>query len=105
MTKPRLWPDGTGKWGRVRTVIVSSDKEHRALLRQQLREDTIVVATPLELISSLEEDGNLVTTIVLAGAFARNRELTSFLYEAYPSLRVVDGRVDAVPDTYLPLFA
>ena len=105
MNKPRLWPSGTGKWGRARTVIVSNDKDHRALLRQQLRADTVVVATPLELISQLEDQLNLITTIVLAGAFARNPELTAFLCEAYPTLQVVDGRADAIPDTYLPQFA
>jgi hypothetical protein len=105
MTKGRLWPSGTGKWSKVRTVIVSADREHREQLRQQLRADTIVVATPLELISSLEDSGSLVTTIILAGAIAKNSELTSFLCESYPTLQVLDGRADTIPDTYLPPFS
>ena len=96
---PRVWPDGSGSWA-TRTVIVSGESRHRALHR----DGAVVVRTCLDLISQLEDTRQLVATVVLAGAFARDAELASFLVEAYPSVRIVDGTGDPDPDTYLPVY-
>lgn len=88
------WPEGTGQWNRIRTVIVAGDEEHRRRLSEDLRDDTVVVAAPLEMISHLENEDSMVLTVILAGSggSAADRELASFLDEAYPWVRVVDGR-------------
>jgi hypothetical protein len=46
----------------------------------------MVVATPLQAIQRLER--HRISTVILSGSFARNRELASFLRDAYPSVRV-----------------
>ena len=103
-----VWPRGTGKLGtfsKVRTVVVSNDHDHRERLEQAGRDDTLVVATPLDLIQALLNERHLISAVVLTGAFARSKELTAFLYENYPMLRVVEGKRDSLPDTYLPIYA
>ncbi len=62
------------------TLIVSSEPVPGA------RADAFVVGTPLEAITRLER--RPVHTVVLAGSFARNRELAAFLRDFYPSVRV-----------------
>jgi len=62
------------------TLIVSSDHLPGA------RPNGYVVATPLEAIARLER--RRVSTVVLAGTFARDRELASFLRAFYPAIRV-----------------
>ena len=97
--EPRSWPDSSGRW-RPRTVIVSGDPRHR----DQHRPDAVVVQTNLDLISQLEDPRSFVVAVVLAGAFAKDRELASFLIESYPGLKVIDGTNDPDPDLYLPLY-
>lgn len=90
---------------RTRTLVVSEDEGHRLLLARVLDDDTAVVATPLDMIRRLEDPWRRISTVVLAGSFAANRELASFLLDFYPLVRVIDGRSDENPDTYLPAFA
>jgi hypothetical protein len=63
--------------------------------------DAVVVRTNLDLISQLEDPQSFVVTVVLAGKFAGDRELASFLTESYPGLRVIDGSGDRDPNAYL----
>jgi len=86
----------------MRTLIVSADEQHRALLRACARPDTIVVGTPLDVIAQLEHDELHIGTVVLTGRFAASPELATFLREFYPSVEIVDGRSDV---TYLPALA
>jgi hypothetical protein len=97
--QPRWWPDSSGGW-KPRTVIVSGDPRHR----ERPRPGAVVVQTNLDLISQLEDPRNFVVAVVLAGQFAKDRELASFLVESYPGLRVIDGTDDPDPDRYLPLY-
>jgi hypothetical protein len=97
--EPHRWPDSSGGW-KPKTVVVSGDPRHR----EQQRPDAVVVQTNLDLISQLEDPRNFVVAVVLAGAFARDRELASFLVESYPGLRIIDGTDDPDPDLYLPLY-
>jgi len=64
----------------------------------------MVVATPLDMITQLEEHGGEIGTVVLDGGFAANRDLATFLLECYPAVRIVDGQRELEPDTYLPAF-
>ena len=64
------------------TLILSSNA-----VRQVKHANTIVVATPLDAINWLE-DRRSISTVILAGAYARNDELTSFLIEAYPAVQL-----------------
>lgn len=82
-----------------RTLVVSRGKRKLAPKRY------LVVRTPLEMIAKLEEDRSRIETVVLTGSFASNPEFASFLAEAYPTLRILAGRADEEPDTYLPTFA
>ena len=84
----------------LRTLVVSNDERHRRAVFA--RDDREVVATPLDMISRLED--HQISTVVLAGGFAKNRELASFLLDFYPAVRVIDGMRDLDPDTYLPAF-
>lgn len=85
----------------LRTLVVSNDENHRRAVFE--RRDRAVVATPLDMIARLEEHGE-ISTVVLAGGFAANRELASFLLDFYPAVRVIDGYRDIDPDTYLPVY-
>jgi hypothetical protein len=85
----------------LRTLVVSNDLIHRHAICK--REDRAVVSTPLDMIHQLE-DHHEISTVVLAGGFAKNRELATFLLDFYPTVRVIDGRRDADPDTYLPVY-
>jgi hypothetical protein len=67
------------------TMIVSSNNQ--PTIHGRARDDAFVVATPLEAIMRLERRGR-IGTIVLAGTFATNGELATFLDEFYPSVRV-----------------
>ncbi len=82
-----------------RTLVVSRAK------RKARSKRYLVVRTPLEMINMLQEDRSKIETVVLTGNFAKNPELASFLCESYPTLRVLAGRSDEEPDTYLPTFA
>jgi hypothetical protein len=80
--------------------VVSADPRHR----EQPHPDSVVVQTNLDLIAQLEDPRNFVVAVVLAGQFARDRELASFLIESYPGLTVIDGTDDPDPDPYLPAY-
>ena len=84
---------------RNRILVVSSTRP------TQKKQDTIWVGTPLEVISLLEHDRELISTVILAGRFATNRELANFLSESYPSLSIVSSRHGEEPDAYLPAYA
>lgn len=71
----------------------------------QTRPNTSFVATPLDLISVLEADRERFSTVVLTGNFAKMRELTMFLVDSYPALRILSGRPGEEPDTYLPAYS
>lgn len=95
--EPQRWPDSSGGW-KPRTVVLSADPRHR----EGQSPDSVVVKTNLDLISQLEDPRNFIVAVVLAGQFAKDRELASFLVESYPGLRVIDGTDE--PDPYLPLY-
>jgi len=63
------------------TMIVSSSADPN-----NLTEDAIRVATPLDAIRRLEE--RQIGTVVLVGEYARNGELADFLGKFYPSIRI-----------------
>jgi hypothetical protein len=69
------------------TMIVSSNNQPSVTPR----DNAIVVATPLDAIMRLEKQEHphhRIGTVVLAGSFASNHELATFLDEFYPSVRV-----------------
>jgi hypothetical protein len=82
-----------------RTLVVSRGR--RKLTPSRFH----VVGTSLDMIKSLEEGRSNYDVVVLTGRFAQNQELVSFLSSTYPALRVLSGRPDEEPDTYLPPFA
>ena len=82
-----------------RTLVVSRGRRKLAPKRFH------VVRTPLDMITCLEEGRSNYDVVVLTGRFAQNHELVSFLSNTYPALRVLSGRPDEEPDTYLPTFA
>jgi hypothetical protein len=96
---PRSWPDCSGRWKPL-TVVLSGDPRHR----HRRHPDSVVVQTNLDLISQLEDPRNFVVAVVLAGQFAKDRELASFLIESYPNLTVIDGTDDPDPGAYVPAF-
>jgi hypothetical protein len=63
------------------TMIVSSDQPAVT----SAHDGIIVVGTPLEAIIRLEKPER-IRTVVLAGAYATNREFATFLSAFYPSL-------------------
>ena len=65
------------------TMIISSDQPSVT----SGHEGIIFVGTPLEAIMRLEKPDR-IQTVVLAGAFATDREFAAFLSEFYPSLRI-----------------
>ena len=82
-----------------RTLVVTKSPPRKA------RPNTSFVATPLDLIAVLEHERELISTVVLTGSFASMRELTMFLVDAYPALRILSGRPGEEPDTYLPAYS
>lgn len=80
------WQTGPSRWSRIRTLVISDDAGLRGRLTE--RRDTLVVATPLELVYALEEVGRMVSSIVLAGRFVVDSALVSFLGETYPQISV-----------------
>ena len=82
-----------------RTLVVSRGKRKLTAKRY------LVVRSPLEMIALLQEDRSRIETVVLTGVYAKTPELASFLSESYPALRILAGRADEEPDTYLPTFA
>jgi hypothetical protein len=92
--EPSSWPDCSGRWS-PRTVVVSGDPRHR-----EPGPDAVVVRTNLDLISQLEDPHSFVVAVVLAGRFAGDRELASFLVESYPGLKVIEDAEDPDPSVY-----
>jgi hypothetical protein len=82
-----------------RTLVVTQEPPLHA------RPNTSFVATPVDLIALLAQEREDVSTVVLTGSFAAMRELTGFLLERYPALRVLSGRAGEDPDTYLPAYS
>lgn len=82
-----------------RTLVVTKNPPARA------RGNTSFVATPLDLIKLLEDEREDISTVVLTGNFASMRELTMFLVDSYPNLRILSGRAGEDPDTYLPAYS
>lgn len=82
-----------------RTLVVSRGRRKLAPKRFH------VVRTPLDMIQILEQGRSNYDTVVLSGRFAQNPELVSFLSTTYPALRILSGRPEEEPDTYLPTFA
>jgi len=82
-----------------RTLVVTKQPP------KHLRPNTSYCATPLDLISVLEQERAEIETVVLTGNFASMRELTMFLVDSYPQLRILSGRPGEEPDTYLPAFS
>lgn len=64
------------------TLIISSD-----VSRSVTQVNTVVVGTPLDAITRLDNRPS-IATVVLAGAFASNDELVTFLAEHYPMVRL-----------------
>ena len=62
-------------------MIVASD------IAPTVTDHALVVGTPLDAIIRLESQQR-ITTVVLAGAYARDLELARFLGESYPSICV-----------------
>ncbi len=82
------WPEGTGQFERMQTVVVSSDPRHRMMVAACGRPDTMVVATPLEVIARLEADVP-IATVVVTPDHPGNEELAAFLRESYPLIEVI----------------
>jgi hypothetical protein len=82
-----------------RTLVVSRGR--RKLSSERFK----VVRTPLDMIQTLEEGRSNYNVVVLTDHFAKNPELVQFLSSTYPALRILSGRADEEPDTYLPTFA
>jgi hypothetical protein len=82
-----------------RTLVVTRTPPERP------RANTSFVATPLDLIKLLEHARDDISTVVLTGTFASMRELTLFLVDNYPALRILSGQAGEEPDTYLPAYS
>lgn len=66
--------------GHKPTIVVANEQASRL-------DGACVVLTPLDMIEKLERVR--ISTVVLAGSFAADRELVAFLSESYPSLAVI----------------
>ena len=80
------WQTGATRWSRIRTVVITDDARQRQ--RFATRRDTVVVATPLELVFALEDAQPTLAKVILAGRFVLDHTLVSFLGETYPQLAV-----------------
>ena len=88
-----------GRESGCRTLVVSRGR------RKLTPERFHVVRTPLDMITTLEEGRSNYDVVVLTGRFAQNPEIVSFLSTTYPALKILSGRPDEEPDTYLPTYA
>lgn len=48
-----------------------------------------VVRTMLDMVAALERRHDAISTVILGGDFARDRDVETFLRETYPSLEIV----------------
>lgn len=76
LNMPRQWPSGTGQWEARRTLVMGADVD----------EDAVVVMTPLDLITRLEDARETIGTVVLGRSFAG---LAAVLRELYPQVGFV----------------
>jgi len=79
------WQTGATRWSRIRRVVITDDEEQQP---SATRRDTVVVTTPLELVFALEDRHKMISTVVLAGRFALDHALVSFLGENYPQVNI-----------------
>ena len=82
------WPMGTGQFERMKTVVIAGNALYRMMLEACAQPDTLVVATPLDLITRLEADA-AIATVVVAPDHPGNAELARFLRESYPLIEVI----------------
>jgi hypothetical protein len=64
------------------TLVLSLDAS-----RSVTHANTIVVGTPLDAITRLEQRSS-IATVVLAGTYAQNDDIAIFLAEFYPAIRL-----------------
>lgn len=92
-TTTKRWPRGTGQWNRTRVLIVAADPRRRDQLLEAWAEDhdVAVAQCPLEVIRRCENDGPVISTVVLSDLFGsvHKSDLAEFLSETYPYLRVI----------------
>ncbi len=81
--RTRTFAAGTGNWHTFTSVVISSEPGARC----ESVDGAIVVHTPLDLILVLETD-KTVSEVVLAGDYADNETLLSFLRELYPRMPI-----------------
>ena len=67
--------------------------------------DTMFVGNPLDMIEVLESSRETISTVVLTGRFAANRELAAYLTATYPALSIVSNKAGEEPDPYLPTYS
>ena len=82
--KPTFWPEASAVFDVPKTLVMAREADART----RHGASTLVVSTPLELIRELEFRGTAVSSIVLTGTFARDPELSAFLYDHYPAIDV-----------------
>jgi len=83
---PKSWPTGTGQWDRLARLVLADDV--KTAMRDEGEHATMVLGTPLDLISELERCTQLAAaTVVLVGQFARD-DVADALREIYPGLDV-----------------
>ena len=70
--KPFAWPESSGVFNAPRTYVMTTTREGAAL---RVGADTVVVMTPLDLITHLEDPSAGVVTVVLTGHFANNPDV------------------------------
>ena len=92
---PFAWPESSGVFNAPRTFVMTTTREGR-----HVGADTVLVMTPLDLISHLEDPSGGVVTVVLTGHFANDPDLGAFLKENYPRVEIVVERPHA---TYFDL--
>ena len=83
---------------------IAAERVSQRMLRVASRELTELLDAEACLISQLEDPQSFVVAVVLAGKFAGDRELASFLTESYPGLRVIDESGERDPNAYLPVY-
>src|SRR5438477_12689776 len=83
--KPYAWPESSGVFNAPKTFVMTTAPE--SVPRRTA--DTVLVMTPLDLISHLEDPGAGVVTVVLTGRFASDPDLATFLRDNYPRIEIV----------------
>lgn len=96
MNKPQQWATGTGQWCRWTTLVLASPDVRRSHEDHQAAGE-VLVWTPLDLIRILDREGEAISTVILAGRYATDRELVGFLRETYPRIDVVSDCADEAP--------